>query len=407
MKVCYACKKRDSTGCEKEFCPMQGRYSSTFKSKELKSDFFGGSPAPFVGRYGYPEVNVGILAPPGENDSWHYDAPQHWAQEDYSIDDVSHLRSSLVNSRFKANVKDSGRLLSISQEVGMASKPVEVEVSLKDNPLNMINHDGYAAPTGPNAHLKKIDITSNPKIHTKVEKVFSDTDLKSEKAINYLYSKGFDENFLSKMLSVGTTGLKDNRKLVPTRWSITATDDMISKNLLKKVKDYSPGDCFAYFGSHLGNYYLILFFSDYWSYELFETMVDKEVNEWSKKGLRFSTDYEGYNGRTNYAEETAGGYYTVRLGISEKLKELKRQGSVLALRFITDEYSMPLGVWVTREATRKTLASEPIKFADKDLMMTYAHHFVKKKFGIDLQKILKNSKLLANVGKQKRLVSWK
>jgi len=407
MKVCYACKRRDSTGCEKDFCPMQGRYTSTFKSKELKSDFFGGSPAPFVGRYGYPEVNVGILAPPGENDSWHYDAPKHWAKEGYSVNDVSHLRSGLVNSRFKANVTDTGRLLSISQEVGMASKPVEVEISLKENPLAMINHDTYAPPTGPNAHLKKIDITSNPSIHTKVEKVFSDTDLKAEGAINYLFSSGFDENLLSKMLSVGTVGLKKSRKLVPTRWSITAVDDMIGKNLLSKVKDFSPGDCKAYFGSYLGNYYLVLFFSDYWSYELFETMVDKDVNDWSKKGLRFSTDFEGFSGRTNYAEETSGGYYTVRLAIAEKLKELKRQGSVLALRFITDEYSAPLGVWVTREATRNALSSAPISFADQDLMMTYASHLVKKKFGIDLQKIIKDSKLIKNVGKQKRLVSWK
>ena len=30
--------------------------------KNLKEDFFGSSPAPFVGRYGYPYVNVGILA---------------------------------------------------------------------------------------------------------------------------------------------------------------------------------------------------------------------------------------------------------------------------------------------------------------------------------------------------------
>ena len=39
--------------------------------------------------------------------------------------------------------------------------------------------------------------------------------------------------------------------------------------------------------------------------------------------LRYSTDYENYYGRKEYASTTAGGYYTVRLAILEKLKEMK------------------------------------------------------------------------------------
>ena len=32
------------------------------KKLEYKKDFFGDSPAPFIGRYGYPNVNVGVLS---------------------------------------------------------------------------------------------------------------------------------------------------------------------------------------------------------------------------------------------------------------------------------------------------------------------------------------------------------
>ena len=36
-----------------------------------KQDFTGTAPAPFVGRFGYPTVNVGILAPPEhDDDAW-------------------------------------------------------------------------------------------------------------------------------------------------------------------------------------------------------------------------------------------------------------------------------------------------------------------------------------------------
>jgi len=105
----------------------------------------------------------------------------------------------------------------------------------------------------------------------------------------------------------------------------------------------------------------------------------------------------------NYAENCAGGYYTVRLAISEKLMELRRQASVLALRFITDEYTLPLGVWVTREATRKAFQKRPTTFSSKELMMTYAKHLVKYKFGFDLELLLKRSWLLKETGKQQRL----
>ena len=36
----------------------------------------------------------------------------------------------------------------------------------------------------------------------------NDADLKSADALNYLYENGFDENTLTKLLSIGVLGLK-------------------------------------------------------------------------------------------------------------------------------------------------------------------------------------------------------
>lgn len=263
--------------------------------------------------------------------------------------------------------------------------------------------DSHAAPTGPNAKLQKIDVTSNAKIPTRVQRAFDDTDLLSTPAMTDLFDRGYDENYLSRMLSVGTFGLEQNRKLVPTRWSITATDDMLGKHVLEEVKEQQIGDYQAYFGSYLGNYYLMLFFPDPFSYELFEMSVRAgRQGNWEGKG-NWSTDYETVQGRKNYATETAGGYYTVRLAISEKMLENKRQGSCLALRFITDEYTLPLGVWVTREAARNSLKSKPLKFADMSLMLTYAKNLVKKKLGYNLDKLLPESLLLRERKQQLKL----
>ena len=68
----------------------------------------------------------------------------------------------------------------------------------------------------------------------RIESAFYDGDLKASDAVVELYKKGVDSGSIHKVLSVGMLGLKKNRKLVPTRWSITAADDMISSRLVKE-----------------------------------------------------------------------------------------------------------------------------------------------------------------------------
>ena len=404
---CIKCKGRNPENCGRAFCPITAKAEAMFKVKQaIKEDIYSASPpTPFIGRFNYPRINIGILSPPEhKEDSWLYDSPHYWSEQNFDIKKIVELRSSLINSRFKAEVKDArtnDKLIGISQEIGMADKPVDVEIKI-DKPRFRMMTDASLAPMGPSANLKKVEITSSPKIHTKVDKVVSDTDLKANEAINYLYKSDFNENFLSKLLSVGTLGLKKNRKFVPTRWSITATDDIIAKKLMEDVKQYNEIDYCSYFGSYLGNYYLLLFFPDVWSYELFETYMPQSSWNITNK-VAYTTDYENYNGRKTYAENCAGGYYTVRLAILEKLNKLKKQASVLALRFITGDYAVPLGVWVTRQTTRKTLSNKPIFFEDKNYMLNYANKLIKKYFNYDADNLLRESVILKNINNQKKL----
>jgi len=365
----------------------------------LKQDFFGESPNIFIGRFGYPDINVGIL---GTEDYNHHDEPLHWSEKNYQIQNIIDLRTSLVNSSFKANVKSfKERFLDISQEISMASKPVDVEVNLAKKPSFSLSFNQDTMPHGPRVKLKKAELTENPKIPTAVDKAVSDIDLKANEAINLLYKKNFDEHYLTKLLSVGNLGIKVQRKLVPTRFAITATDDIIGKKLIEEIRDYSETNYLAYFGGYLGNYYLILFFPDVWTYELFETYVGSADYQWP-----FATDYENYYGRKNYASSTAGGYYSARLGILENLSKLKRQGSVLCLRFITNDYWAPLGVWVCRESVRKSLNNKSIEFSSEELMLEYAKKLIKRRFNYNLNNILNKSLLLKNIKIQKKLISF-
>jgi len=220
-----------------------------------------------------------------------------------------------------------------------------------------------------------------------------------------LYSHGFGENELSKILSVGVLGLKHKRKLVPTRWSITATDDTLGKEIIKSIRSYRSAEYQLFHGSLYGNYYFIMVFPDVWSYELFEGYLPRSL--WStSEEIEFVTDYESFSGRKDYAENTAGGYYAARLPILEKLHSMRKQASVIAIRFVTDEYTCPLGVFVCREAVRKSMGCHPVKFSSRDEMLAYTRNLIIGRFNYDISHVLSRSILLSSLMSQSKLSSW-
>lgn len=389
------------------------QYKELFsKIQRIDKDFSGTSPPGiFIGsKLPYPYVNVGILSPPEiREDAWLYDAQNYWAKENFNIEKVIELRSGLINSRIKANVFDArknNKFLETIQEIGMSNKIVDVEIELKKRLNVRVDFDNLVLPMGPRGQLKSFKITENPKIPDKVEKVVDDKDLKANEAINYLYKSDYDEHFLSKLLSVGVLGLGKSRRLVPTRWSITAVDDTIGKQLLGKIRDYSlVNEYRLYFGKFMGNYYLIMLFPERFSYELFELYLPK--SSWNQSDeLKVATDYESFDGRKNYASNTVGGYYASRIAVLESLEKIKKQASVLVLRFETPEYWAALGVWVVRSAARKTLEEKGMFFNNKEQMLEYAKNLILANLNYNIHELLKRSILLEKIKTQMKLLSF-
>jgi DNA repair protein NreA len=415
--LCLKCKGKNL--CGKNPCPKTIKFNSLnkIKSLSLNKDFISNSKTPFVGWNNYPNVNVGILVSQDNiNNSSNnylknnnYNSPKYLFENNFNIQEIVDFRSSILNSNFKHNIQTKNKtkkLIEISKEITLSTKPVDLEINLKDKPKINTNFDDITIPIGIKGELQKANIISNSKINSKVDKVYSDTDLKATDAMNYLYKSGFDETFLSNNLSIGNFGQQITRKIVPTRWAITAVDDNLGKNLIQNIKDNKIIDeYYAYFSEYLGNYYLILLFPEEWSYELFETIANTNSN-YNNIEINYTTDYENIFGRREYAKNCAGGYYTTRLAIVEKLNETNKKSSALAIRIITQDYSLPLGVWVTREASRKTMNQKPLKFSSKELILKYAEILIKKKFNLNIKKIIKESKLLKEMKTQKTLLNF-
>ena len=378
----------------------------------ITDNFFGNSPPQiFIGsKLKYPKVNVGILSPPEKvADAWLYSAEHYWAEQNIDINTIVSLRSSLINARFGSTVdqaRSSGKFIEIAQEIGMAKRQVDVEIELKKKITLQFDTDQITMPMGPRAPLKNARLTENAPVDTHVEKVIGDTDLKAADALSYLYEKAFPHSHLQQLLSIGVLGLKKNRKLVPTRWSITAVDDTVGKQIKQHIRDCPQIDAYQlYMGNHLGNYYFALLFPDNFRYELFEYFVPGSA--WNPSGvMKGATDFEDYWGRKQYAFGTAGGYYASRIAVLEKLKSMKRQASALVIRFELPEYWASLGVWVVRSAARKTMASQSMLFPDKETMIEYVKKVAKEQFHFDLEKTFALSKLLQSARTQRKLTHF-
>jgi len=395
-----------------KFEVMKKVADTNFKFRDLKSISKIDSispPSVFIGsKLRYPLVNIGILSPlEKDENAWIYDDAKYWAEQDFQISDVVKLRDSLLNSRFQSKVQDSRlnkKFVGLAQDIAVASKPVDVEIELQNSLSFKRGRDRVVTPQGMRAGLKKATITGNVKIHKKVDKVMND-EIKAAEGMKLLYKNNFDEYSLSKILSVGVMGLKKNKRFVPTRWSITATDDTIGKQLLEQVRMYKwIEDYELFFGEFMGNQYIILLFPNVWSYELFELYYPG--SSWNPSTeMKASTDFESYSGRKNYASNTAGGYYATRLPILKYLNNIKRQASVLAIRLETPSYWAALGVWVVRESVKRAMQKE-MKFDSREELLDAAKKVAKIKYDFDSSEILNKSKLLRQIKEERRLREW-
>lgn len=359
------------------------------------------APTPFIGWSGYPKVKLGFLAHKEVDVDLPYDDPIAWAQSNLPISKLMAYRRVLAHHHQLLSIKDHEKLHQVSQEIAMGIKPAQVEVALKDNPVFKFHVNPYTAPFGPLASIQNVKITNNIAVENKIEQAVNDTDVSASQIINELYNKGVDETQLSRLLSTGSLGFK--RKFVPTRWSITGVDDTVGKELITKIQDFSTQSLCVYQGSYLGNYYFILLLPQVWGYELFETSL-KEFNRDQPCEQSYGHDYEEQWGRKEYARETAGGYYAARIAILEKLIQLKRQARVIAFRFVSREYTAPMGVWVVRQAVRKSMGAQPVFFDTIELALQFCQVMIKRRLSYNFDWVKTKSIFLNQ--KQKTLADF-
>lgn len=387
--------------CGKSRCPVLVKFYSSAKVKPLTESLnVDGSSPPgvFVGRIGYPYVSVGPLIPPSHGNTTLLDTPEMWIGK--SIDDIVDFRSQLVRGKHQVHIKDleNSRIIEATREMALCSKPVDVEAEFLKKPTARLIVDDAVQPFGPTAPIKKIGLGTT-KFDQRMEKAYNDTDMKAKDAVLELYKNKTLVSSIQKAFSVGSFGEGKARRFVPTRWSITAVDSMLSSELIKKMKDFPLINEHMVFESwQLDNRFVVLMIPRSWSYELIEAWYPDTVWNPFGKEVAIMSSSEGYEGRTKYAE-IGGCYYAARFAVNEYLVKERRQARVVILREAHPGYIMPVGVWNVRENVRAALASTPKKFSSLD----EAFNYISKRLVIQKKRWIRESTVLKDTMYQKGL----
>ncbi len=405
-ELCIKCKGKLLCGLKK--CPILEKTSKQTKiTAAIKGDSFYGSSPPgfFVSWQNYPKVAVAPLSTLPDEVSELSDTPEKW----YGIDQekIISFRESLLRSYKPMSVSLASNpnyeLLDL-QELAMAEKDFEVEVNLSSKPKTETKFDSFSAPMGPSAKLDKLNLIENPKVPKKLDYYASDTDAKSNTALLELFDDGFNVSTLAKVLSSGALGVKKNRKLVPTRWSITAVDSNISKYFInEKLTQNKIIDAFQLFHSnYLDNNFWVLLMPYPWSFEQIEVWLPGGI--WTQGATEYNilADHELNSGLKGYPAETEGAYFASRLAVTEYLNNKKLNASTIIFREIGKNYAVPLGVWQIRENVLSALKEKPFYFSNLYLALD----FLTKKLKVPIAKYKKKSNLIKHFKTQTRLSQW-
>lgn len=340
-------------------------------------------PSVFVGSWNYPKVYAGPMIAPLQGDTAIMDTPESWIPDNKTQEDIIGYRLNLVRGKLTTKITDlDNPFVEKLQEISLSSASIASEAEFGSRPRGLSFNEQHT-PHGPSALIEKFDIES-VKWDRELEKAYYDSDLKAAEAVMHLHHKEVPFSNIQKAFSVGTMGISNNRRMVPTRWSITACDSTIGNHLLREVRNYDPIDTHrVYEFTSLNNYYAVLLLPMEWQFEWMEAFL----RVLGREELIFS-DYENNCGKKGYSR-VGGCYYTSKMGVLEALAREKKQAAAIILREAYHGY-IPLGVFNVRENIRSAMNNPYREFEDMKTSLAY----ISTNLRLPLDKFIKQSDLL-------------
>jgi len=339
-RLCPECKGRGMCGLPR--CPITSRFYESVRVKQSDS-YMGASPSVFIGTKGYPRMQAGPLLVDDP------DTPPLWVREGYSIEDIVGIRARTIRGAGETAIH-----LDRIQEIALSASPLDVEVAFTRPVSFNLTFDGTLAPVGLHGDMKKVDVLENARTPRPVERAVADTDLKATDAVRTLYREGVDVYHITQLLTSGLLGVR--RRAVPTRWGITAVDDMLGAALKETAGRLPPLEEFRVFSATIyGNQITCILAPGAWHYEMIEIWEGGSL--WGGDGDTVVVD--GERRKKHGYSPIAGAYYSARLAVLDYLNAIGRSARAIIIRKVSSAYWAPLGTWVIREAARAAMQTDP------------------------------------------------
>ncbi len=380
--------KRDYINKTKlEFYKKIREYQQELKpTKEIEG--FGASA--IVGEKNYPYLKVHNIST--ENKDSSYFNTSDIVKQDYSKIIELKAKNILGSTQDVYTKNRTEKITNEIQDIYKSKKAIEFasqfEKELKFDKVLVNKVSGIVGSKNPLLNLEANENTTTSK---DIEK-YTQEDIKSRQAIISLYEKGVNEHQIINLLALGTFGIEINKKLVPSRWAISAYDQTIEKHLHKNIVKYNSINSYeVYHAKDKGNDFVIILIPDTFSAEVIETWVEdgRPVIE---------ADYVGVDNKLHKPQpDTAGGFYATKLPIFEHLNQRKKQASFISVRYI-DGYDIPLGVVFVRETVREAMKNKIFSTSDEYELRKFLEFKFKKHF-----QFYKNSNVLKEQKRQKKL----
>lgn len=391
--ICVICKGSRRL-CGRPVCPILLRFRESVRvTMEIKNRVVYGATPPslVVGERGYPRISLFPALPTllGEEAKL-YDNPEEW-WGNLSLEDIIRLRASMIYPSIKVHVKRDIRRSNVIDEIQwmiVSTKPVESEITLSRNPVPTLRFDEIIKPIGPSAPLTKLRVVGNPSVPKPVERVVSSLDIRARDAVIELYKHGVSIYDIIRLFSAGALGMHANRRIVPTRWSITAVDNIVGDYLLSKVKTFDRVDeVLLFHAEYLGNHFEIILLPQSYSFEMIEVWLPGSVWTGRSKAPVIVENYELWDGRCRGPMD--GGYYAIRTGILEGLMGMRRQATVVVVREVRPEYFAPVGNWHIRESIRRAFNVKPEKPSSFGELL----RIISRRLKVDVGEIVSRSRI--------------
>ncbi len=362
-------------------------HSHLMRSVDVGRQLEGSSPpSVFVGSWNYPKVFAGPMIAPFHGDTRMLDTPETWIPRRKTQEEIIGFRLDLVRGKQPVEVSDlHNPFVEKLQEISLSNASIESEVAFLSAPGRATFSEEHT-PYGASAAIERLEFNSVD-WNGDLERIYYDTDLRAADAVLALHRKEVSFSAIQKAFSVGAMGIGRDRRLVPTRWAITACDTAIADACLSEVRTCSVLDTWrVHTFDSLNNHYAVLLIPTGWQYEWIEAFH----HILGREELVFA-DHEGHLPKTTYSS-VGGCYYSCKMAILEALVRERRQAGAIVLREARKGY-VPLGVFNVRENVRHAMLQPGIEFEDAGSALRY----ISKELSLPLARFIEEGHILKDL----------